>query len=44
MMGQNNFGSRYEDDEERIGLVEVAAPISQDLELKSDSESDDEKL
>jgi hypothetical protein len=43
-MGQNNFDPRYDDDEERISLVNVAAPVSTDLELKSDSESDDEKL
>jgi hypothetical protein len=49
-MGHNNFDPHYDEDEERISLVNVAAPITNNeveydkLELKSDSDSDDEKL
>ena len=51
-MGHNNFNPLYDEDEERISLVNVvSAPVTknekenyQTLELKSDSESDEEKL
>jgi hypothetical protein len=43
-MGNNEFAPLYDDDEERISLVKMEKPIAQteELELKSDSESDSE--